>query len=354
MDKSFSGLPLTRASVQEAHKLIAPHVHRTPVFRCKTLDEIASTERPGAGEGGGRGARPKIRLWFKCENLQRVGAFKARGAFHAVGRLVERNHAQAVALAARDNGIPAHIIMPSIAMPNKIAGTKGYGATVYFSGSTAPEREAEADRVMKETGARMVPPYDHPDVILGQGTTGLELQEQVAEEMASESSSKKGLNAIITPCGGGGLNSGVALSCEGTGISVFAAEPTHQGADDLRRGLAAHSRITAVSSLSIADGLRTPVGAHPWSILHDRGLLRGAYAVSEEEISRALRLVLERMKVVVEPSAVVGLAVVLFNEEFRRLVEEEGGEEGWDIGVVFTGGNVNLDALPGLLELGKA
>lgn len=140
--------------------------------------------------------------------------------------------------------------------------------------------------------------------------------------------------------------------CEGTGISAFAAEPTHQGADDLRRGLATSTRIPAVSTLTIADGLRTPVGALPWTVLHDRGLLRGAYAVSEEDISRALRLVLERLKVVVEPSAVVGLAVVLFNEEFRGLVEREGGREGWDVGVVFTGGNLSMEALPGLLKLG--
>lgn len=140
--------------------------------------------------------------------------------------------------------------------------------------------------------------------------------------------------------------------CEGTGISAFAAEPTHQGADDLCRGLATSTRIPAVSTLTIADGLRTPVGALPWTILHDRGLLRGAYAVSEEDISRALRLVLERLKVVVEPSAVVGLAVVLFNEEFRELLEREGGEEGWDVGVVFTGGNLSMEALPGLLKLG--
>ena len=140
--------------------------------------------------------------------------------------------------------------------------------------------------------------------------------------------------------------------CEGTGISALAAAPTPPGAADLRRGLATGTRIPAVSTLTIADGLRTPVGALPWTIIHDRGLLKGAYAVSEEEISRALKLVLERLKVVVEPSAVVGLAVVLFNEEFRGVGEREAGKEGWDVGVVFTGGNLSLEALPGLLELG--
>lgn len=259
------------------------------------------------------------------------------------------NHAQALALAARESGIPAHIIMPEISAPGKVAATKGYGANVVFSGSTSVEREAVASRVTAETGATLVPPYDHPDIVLGQGTLGLEFQDQVAElMMAAEGDStkkSKGLDAIITPCGGGGMLSGVALSCEGTGIRVFGAEPSFQGADDCRRGLAAGKRVESVSTLTIADGLRTPVGAIPWGIIHDRKLVRGVYAVTESQIAAALRLVLERMKVVVEPSSAVPLAVVLFNEEFRALVEREAGPEGWDVGVVFSGGNVGLDKL---------
>lgn len=253
--------------------------------------------------------------------------------------------------------------MPEISAPGKIAATKGYGANVIFSGSTSVEREAVAARVMAETGATLVPPYDHPDIILGQGTLGLEFQEQVEQLKAGaeggatkvtngtgggeapNGQKKKGLDAIITPCGGGGMLSGVALSCEGTGIWVFGSEPSFQGADDCRRGLAAGKRVESVSTLTVADGLRTPVGALPWGIIHDRKLVRGVYAVSEEQITAALRLVLERMKVVVEPSAAVPLAVVLYNEEFRALVEREAGPEGWDIGVVFSGGNVGLDNL---------
>ncbi|KAK7698697.1 hypothetical protein SLS64_012308 [Diaporthe eres] len=380
--------PLTRASVVAAHDVVRPHVHRTPVLTNSTLTRLASTpagDRPGDREAAGGGdedggeekrgtkvARPVIRLWFKCENLQRVGAFKVRGAFHAVERLkadqgwvagggLERgvvthssgNHAQALALAAREAGIPAHIIMPEISAPGKVAATKGYGANVVFSGSTSVEREAVAARVTAETGAALVPPYDHPDIVLGQGTMGLEFQDQVAELMAAESSSgtekkeggKKGLDAIITPCGGGGMLSGVALSCEGTGIRVFGAEPSFQGADDCRRGLAEGKRVESVSTLTIADGLRTPVGAIPWSIIHDRKLVQAVFAVTEAQIAAALRLVLERMKVVVEPSSAVPLAVVLFNEEFRALVEREAGPEGWDVGVVFSGGNVGLDKL---------
>ena len=139
--------------------------------------------------------------------------------------------------------------------------------------------------------------------------------------------------------------SGTAISAEGTGIFVFGAEPSYEGADDCRRGLEAGKRVETVKTLTIADGLRTPVGAYPWTVIHDRKLVRQVFSVTEEQIKAALRLVLERMKVVVEPSAVVGLATALFNEDFRRLVEKEGGEDGWDLGVVFSGGNTSVEAI---------
>jgi threonine dehydratase len=246
--------------------------------------------------------------------------------------------------------------MPSISPASKIAATRGYGANVIFSGSTSVEREAVAAKVIAETGARLVPPYDHPDIMLGQGTMGLELQEQVAEKMAAADVSgggkasvtegrKGGLNAIIAPCGGGGMLSGVALSCEGTGIRVFGSEPSFEGADDCKRGFEAGRRIETVSTLTIADGLRTPVGKLPWSVIYERRLVENMFSVSEDEIKKALRLVLERFKLVVEPSGVVPLAVALYNEDFRALVEREGGEAGWDLGIVFSGGNVGVEAL---------
>ncbi|ATY60425.1 Pyridoxal-phosphate dependent [Cordyceps militaris] len=372
--------PLTRASVQAAQAVIAAHVHRTPVVASQTLTALASTPRPDlAGtrfaSAGRPPARPTIRLWFKCENLQRVGAFKARGAFHAVARLLrddawvaaggrERgvathssgNHAQALALAAREHGIPAHIVMPSVSVPAKVAATRGYGAHVVFSGSTAAEREAVAASVVAATGARLVPPYDHPDIILGQGTMGLELQEQAAALMASPArpyaSSGTALDAIMTPCGGGGMLSGVALSCEGTGIRVFGAEPSFEGADDAGRGFAAGARVAAVASRTVADGLRTPLGALPWEVMYTRGLVAGLYSVTEEEIVAAMRLVLERMKMVVEPSACVPLAVALYDEDFRAMVEREAGEDGWDLGIVLSGGNVGVEALGELFGKG--
>ncbi|TRX97195.1 hypothetical protein FHL15_001989 [Xylaria flabelliformis] len=388
---------LTRPSVLEARELIKGFVHHTPTLTNATLDSLASTplgNRDGDEKVEGRkSASPKIRLYFKCENLQRIGAFKIRGAFHALERLKREpgweegggrergvvthssgNHAQALALAARTNSIPAHIVMPSISAKPKIAATKGYGANVVFSGSTSVEREAVVMKVIEKTGARLVPPYDHPDIVLGQGTLGLELQEDARDIIAAAAGAdsknheaipaergfrapittpnlpeKKrtspGLDAILAPCGGGGMLSGVALSCEGTGIRVFGCEPWFEGADDAKRGYESGQRVEAVSTLTVADGLRTPVGKVPWGIIYERRLVAGFYSVSEEEIIAALRLIYERFKMVVEPSAAVPLAVALFNEDFRSLVEREGGEDGWDVGIVLSGGNVSLEAL---------
>lgn len=253
--------------------------------------------------------------------------------------------------------------MPDISPANKIAGTRGYGANVIFSGSTSVEREAAADRVIAETGARLVPPYDHPDIMLGQGTLGLEMQEQVRDLIAAGHSSEnptfnstglppspaagggKGLDAIMTPCGGGGMLSGVSLSCEGTGIRVFGAEPEFQGADDCKRGFEAGNRVESVKTLTIADGLRTPVGKFPWSVIYERRLVENMYSASEEEIKAAVKLVFERFKLVVEPSAAVPLAVALFNEDFRGMVEKEAGEKGWDLGLVLSGGNMAMEGL---------
>ncbi|KAK7976743.1 cytochrome P450 [Apiospora arundinis] len=379
--------PLTRASVQAARALIAPYVHHTPTLTNRTLTRLASTPRTREElrrypewERVENPASPKLRLWFKCENLQRVGAFKVRGGVSCVGPAV--GGGGALSLAARTHGIPAYIVMPEISPPPKIAATRGYGAKVVFSGSTSVEREAVTAQVIEETGARLVPPYDHPDIVLGQGTLGLELQEDAARMMAEEEGEgegrqdpeggrcsfaapvtkeeddgaggtkgeekkkkKAGLDAILAPCGGGGMLSGVALSCEGTGIRVFGCEPSFQGADDAKRGFESGTRVEAVSSLTVADGLRTPLGKVPWHVIYERKLVSGFYSVGEREICDALRLVLERFKMVVEPSAAVPLAVALYNEEFRRMVEREAGPEGWDLGVVFSGGNINLDVL---------
>jgi threonine dehydratase len=253
-----TALPLTRASVEAAHTLIEPYIHKTPVLTNSTLNRLASTPQTAADlegtEWAGRTpAAPVIRFWFKCENFQRIGAFKARGAFHAVERLKQEpgwaegggrekgvvthssgNHAQALALAAQLSSIPAHIIMPSSSIPAKIAAVRGYGAHITFSGTTAPEREAATAEVQTATGARLIPPYNHPHIVLGQGTAGLELQGQ----FQALSPPKEHLDAVITPLGGGGLLSGTALAFSTTPTAVFGAEPTFEGANDGQRGLA--------------------------------------------------------------------------------------------------------------------
>ncbi|KAJ4361962.1 hypothetical protein N0V83_010903 [Neocucurbitaria cava] len=355
-------LPLTRESVEAAHKLIQPHIHRTPVLTNTTLSNLASTPQTaealkGTQWEGQEPAKPKIKLFFKCENFQKIGAFKVRGAFHAVIRLIEEqgidevrkrgvvthssgNHAQALALAAKTFSIPAHIVMPKISTPSKIAGTQAQGAIVHFSGSTSQEREAVVADVISQTGATLIPPYDDPNIILGQGTLALELQKEASSLLAENAelgvhaaaTTQRRLDAVITPCGGGGMLSGTAIALHNSGTRVFGAEPSYQGGDDARRGVASNQRITTVKTLTIADGLRTPLGEHTWKIISDKSYVQGLYAVTEQNIKDAMRLVLERMKCFVEPSAVVGLATVLYNEEFRRMVEREGGVEGWNWG----------------------
>ncbi|KAI9670516.1 MAG: hypothetical protein M1817_004383 [Caeruleum heppii] len=370
---------LTREDVDEALHRIRSYVHLTPVVTSETLSAIASAPRPSDESEKPPDTPPRIRLFFKCENLQRVGAFKVRGAFHALSRLSDAdrrkgvvthssgNHAQAIALAARTFGIKAYIVMPTISTPSKIAATKDYGAEVIFSGSTSTEREAVVEDVIRKTGAILIPPYDHPDIVLGQGTMALEFETQVAEMIRNDpsldvrfggghggadtslvtgvESSRRGLDAIVAPCGGGGMLSGIATALSGMSTVVFGAEPSFEGADDARRGLAQKSRIPSVKTLTIADGLRTPVGLLPWTIISDPAKVDGIYAVSEQEIKNAMRLVIERMKLFVEPSAAVGLAAVLYNSDLRRRIASEAGPAGWNIGIVLCGGNTTLEAV---------
>ncbi|CAH0055697.1 unnamed protein product [Clonostachys solani] len=361
---------LTRTSVQEAAHRIKGKVHRTPVLSSSYVDSIASSPQTtaalkGTPWEGQKPSRPRIHILFKCENLQKIGAFKPRGAFNAMLRYLEEqkaqgndstrqeipvrfiSHSSGGSLAAKELGCPAHVVMPSISMPAKIAATKGYGATVHFSGPTPPERLAVVDRLMSEPGYRnvFIPPYDHPDTLLGQGTLGLELQEQAVELLPDN----RRLHGIIAPCGGGGMLSGVALSCQGTGIKVFGAEPSFEGADDCRRGLLAGHRVKQVRSLTIADGLRTPVGEIPWKIISNPDNVQGVFSVTEDQIRSALEIVLQRMKIVIEPSSAVPLAVVLYNEDFRRLIETQCDDNTFNLGLVISGGNVDVRKLAELV-----
>ncbi|TFK72697.1 tryptophan synthase beta subunit-like PLP-dependent enzyme [Pluteus cervinus] len=342
--------PLIHESVEAAHKLIAPYIRHTPVLSSTSLSGLASS------------SDLVLTLYFKPECLQKSGSFKIRGATHALLRLPQSalasgcgvtthssgNHAAALALAARTLGrstgnpgpiiypIPAYIIMPNISSPGKIASVRGYGGQITFSGSTHPERAAVLAEVQQRTNAIFIPPYDHPDIIVGQGTAALELIQDL---------SPNGLDVIVAPVGGGGLLAGTALAAYGSGIQVYGAEPSEGGADDCARGLKAGERIPFVSTLTIADGLRTPVGEHNWKIISDQQYVKGVYAVSEEEIKKAMKLGMERLKVVIEPSSAVPLAALMFNAEFRqRLVQEFPNHAGpIRAGIVISGGNITLE-----------
>jgi len=246
-------MPITLDTVRQAAKCIEPYAHRTPVMTCAALDERA-----------GR------RVFFKCENFQKIGAFKFRGACNAVMNLADDvaargvvthssgNHAQALALAAKLRGIEAHIVMPSSASPVKRAAVEGYGGTVYVCEPNERARQQRAEELVAETGGTLIPPFDHPHVIAGQGTATLELLDEVGT-----------LDAIVAPIGGGGLMSGTCVAAKGIdpSIRLFGAEPA--GADDAARSLAAGKLIPQTGPDTICDGLLTSLGELTWSIIRD-------------------------------------------------------------------------------------
>ena len=307
--------------VRAASERISGLAHRTPVVTCETLDRLASR-----------------RLFFKCEHLQKAGAFKFRGASNMLARLDREkasrgvvthssgNHAQALALAASQREIPATVVMPENALRVKRQAVLDYGARVITCTPTLEAREEACRRLLDDTGGTLVHPYDDPDVIAGQGTVALELLDQVAD-----------LDAIVVPVGGGGLASGVCVAARGLApeVRVIAAEPT--GADDAARSLASGRLVPQTAPKTIADGLRTSLGKHTWPILRDH--LDRVVTVGEDEIRSAMRLAWERAKLLIEPSSAVALAALL-GDELR-------GTAGLGrVGVVLTGGNVDLERLP--------
>ena len=312
-------LPVTLADVEAAARRIAPFVHRTPVLSSHRLDEILGCE-----------------VVFKCENLQRIGAFKARGAHNAVFALGEAeaargvvthssgNHAAALSLAARNRGVAAFIVMPSNAPKAKIESVRRLGGEISFCEPTTTAREAAAAAVVADRGATLVHPYDDVRVIAGQGTATLELLGEVPD-----------LDAILAPVGGGGLMSGTAVAARGLSPSVrlWATEP--EQADDAWRSWRSGVRTAGDPPDTIADGLRTTLGENGFVIL--RALLDDFITVREDSIVAAMRLVWEVLKVVIEPSSAVPVAALL-----------EGKLEvhGRKVGVILTGGNVDLDNLP--------
>jgi threonine dehydratase len=316
---------MDRTDVIAAAERLGAQIRRTPTVRCEALDERAGVE-----------------LWLKAESLQHVGAFKARGALHAVGRLSESergrgvityssgNHAQAVALAARTYGVRADIAMPVDAPRIKVDGVRALGASIVFAGTTSPERHQAALAIQERTGGVIIEPFDHADIIAGQGTATLELLDHVARAGAS-------LDALIVPVGGGGLLAGACLACAGTSTRVYSVEPV--GCDAMARSLARGERVSVAPGPTIADGLKpSMVGALNFAIAREH--VAGSFTVDDDQIGRAVVALAVRARLVVEPSGAAALAAVLaghLSGKARR------------VGVLLSGGNVAPERLAELL-----
>lgn len=312
-------MPLDYAAILAAHDRIRPHVHRTPVLTSSRLDAASGAS-----------------LFFKCENFQKVGAFKARGATNAVFALDEAsaqagvathssgNHAAALSRAASLRGIAAHIVMPSNAPKVKVRAVEGYGGHIVFCEPNQRAREAACARVIAETGATLIHPFENEQVMAGQGTVGIELMEEVRD-----------LDFVLCPVGGGGLLCGTAVAVKTIrpGTKVIATEPA--GASDAAESFQQGQLVYQEKKNTIADGLLANLGAMNFALVQRH--VDDVVTVSEEAIIAAMRTIWETMKIVVEPSAAVPYAAVL---------EERLEVRGKRVGLIVTGGNVDLDALP--------
>ena len=307
------------ATILAAHERIQPYIHRTPVLTSERLDKSSGAS-----------------LFFKCENFQKIGAFKARVAINAVFSLDDArarrgvathssgNHGAAVARAAKLRGIPAHIVMPSNSARVKIRAVESYGAHVVFCEPTEEAREATCAEVIKKTGATLIHSFENEHVIAGQGTAAVEMLEDLP-----------GLGVIICPVGGGGLLSGTAIAAKSMRpeIKVIAVEPAN--ADDAAQSFRAGRRLVTEKKFTIADGLRTNVGERTFPII--QRYVEDIVTVSEQAIVSAMRTIWETMKIVLEASAAVPYAAILENK-----IDVNGKR----VGMILTGGNVDLDALP--------
>ncbi|MGB7062075.1 MAG: pyridoxal-phosphate dependent enzyme [Candidatus Zixiibacteriota bacterium] len=301
--------------VKATHERIGPYINQTLVLTCTSLDGMVGA-----------------RLFFKCENFQKTGAFKFRGACNAVFLLSDKeasrgvvthssgNFAAALALAARERGITARIVMPSNAPAVKVAAVKGYGGIITFCEPTLKSREKTAEKVIEKTGATFIHPYNDHHIIAGQGTASLELLEEIPD-----------LDFLLAPVGGGGLLSGTAITAKGLNprIKVIGCEP--KNADDAYRSMKAGRIIPSENPNTIADGLRTSLGDKTFPIIRD--LVDRILLATEEEIIKAMRLIFERMKIVAEPSAAVPLAVLLSDQ--LNVAKKR-------VGIIVSGGNVDL------------
>lgn len=312
-------MSVTIRDIQQAAQRIKPYIHRTPVMTNESLNQKVG-----------------VQVFMKCENLQKVGAFKFRGASNAVWSLTDEeaargvvthssgNHAQALALAAKMRGIPAYIVMPSNAPQVKKNAVAGYGGQITLCEPTLEARENTMEGIKLSTGATVVHPYDNEKVIAGQGTAALELLEDVPD-----------LDVIIAPVGGGGLLSGTSIAATETkkGIRVIAAEP--EMADDAFRSMQAGKIIPSVNPKTVADGLLTSLGVLTFPIIRER--VEQIVTVSEAGIIETMKYVWERAKIVIEPSAATVIAVMW---------EKKIDLTGLRVGLILSGGNVDLERLP--------
>lgn len=306
-------------AIRSAHARIRPYIHRTPVFTSESLDQMTGSH-----------------LFFKCENLQKTGSFKFRGAANAVFSLTDEeasrgvvtqssgNHGAAIALAARTRGIPAWIVMPSTAPRAKRQAVESYGGSVTECEHTLASRDAACNALLAKTGAVLIHPYNNSRVIAGQGTAALELLEDVSD-----------LDMVISPVSGGGLLSGTAIASKSIQprIRVVGAEP--KNADDAYRSLASGNLEPAAKTETIADGLRATLCPLTFSILRER--VDKIALVTEEEILAAMRILWERLKLIVEPSGAVSAAIAI-----HKKIPLEGKR----IGIILSGGNLDLDQIP--------
>ncbi|KAI3501275.1 hypothetical protein L2E82_40637 [Cichorium intybus] len=310
-------------SISKAQARIKPYVHITPVLSSETLNSLAGKS-----------------LFFKCECFQKGGAFKFRGASNTVFSLDDEqaakgvathssgNHAAALALAAKLRGIPAYIVIPKNAPKCKVENVKRYGGQIIWCEPTMQSREETANKVLKETGAVLVHPYNDPRTISGQGTLSLEFLDQVPQ-----------LDTLIVPISGGGLISGITIGAKSINpaIRVIAAEP--KGADDAAQSKASGKIITMAQTNTIADGLRASLGSLTWPVVRD--LVDDIITVEDKEIVDAMKLCYEILKVAIEPSGAIGLAVVL-SDTFKK---NPAFKDSRNIGIVLSGGNVDLGVL---------
>ncbi|HEY2139839.1 MAG TPA: pyridoxal-phosphate dependent enzyme [Chthoniobacterales bacterium] len=312
-------MSLDLAAIRVAHDRIRPHIHRTPVLTSARLD---------AASGGS--------LFFKCENFQKVGAFKARGATNAVFALDDEtarrgvathssgNHAAALSRAAKLRGIAAHIVMPSNSPKVKVRAVEGYGGRIVFCEPNQRAREEACARIIAETGATLIHPFENADVMAGQGTIAVELLEDVPE-----------LDLVLCPVGGGGVLCGIAVAAKALrpDIKVIATEPA--GADDAAQSFHQHRLVYQEKKETIADGLRTNLGVPNFAMV--QRYVDDVVTVSDAGIVAAMRAIWETMKIIVEPSGAVGYAAIIEGKIDCRSKR---------VAVIITGGNVDLDALP--------